>query len=557
MLELCVFIVLLLVTVPVLGRYMAAVFKDSSALHIPLLSFLEKSIYRFCGIKNEEMGWKEYAKALLCFNGCGFVFLFLLQLFQRWLPCNPQGFSGVAPALAFNTAASFVTNTNWQAYGGETTLSYLTQMMGLTTQNFVSAATGNAVLLALIRGIKGKTVGAIGNFWGDLTRSVVYLLLPLCTVFALVLVSQGVIQNLHPYVEAITLEETRQIIAMGPAASQIAIKQLGTNGGGFFAANSAHPFENPTLLSNFLQSFAILCIPASAVYMYGCFIGCKKQGWILFSVMLILWISGLAVALLSESLPNSSLGINPVWEGKETRFGSANSILWAVNTTAASNGSVNGMLSSLSPLAGGVSLLNIMTGELIFGGIGVGFCSMLMMVFLTVFLAGLMVGRTPEYLGKKIGKVEMQWVMLALLSPGALILLGTTVSLLWPNALISLGNRGPHGFSEVLYAFASAAGNNGSAFAGLNSNTHFYNIVLGIVMLLARIAIVIPSLAIAGSLARKNSIPFSEGNFSADTLLFGGLLLGIILIVAALTFFPALALGPIVEHILMLRGQTF
>lgn len=557
MLELGFFILFLLLVVPVLGRYMTAIFKDSPTLHIPLLSFLEKNIYRFCGIKNEEMGWKEYAKALLYFNGCGLVFLFFLQIFQKWLPCNPQGFSGVEPALAFNTAASFVTNTNWQAYGGETTLSYFTQMMGLTMQNFVSAATGNAVLLALIRGIKGKTAGAIGNFWIDLTRSVVYLLLPLCTVFALVLVSQGVIQNLHPYVEAITLEETLQVIPMGPAASQIAIKQIGTNGGGFFAANSSHPFENPTPLSNFLQSFAILCIPASAVYMYGCFIGSKKQGWILFSVMLILWGSGLAVALMSESLPNSSLGVNPVWEGKEARFGSVHSVLWAVNTTATSNGSVNNMLSSLSPLAGGVSLLNIMIGELIFGGIGVGLCSMLMLVLLTVFLAGLMVGRTPEYLGKKIGKVEMQWVMLAVLSPGALILLGTTVSLLLPSAMASLGNNGPHGFSEILYAFASAAGNNGSAFAGLNANTHFYNIVLGIVMLLSRLAIVIPSLAIAGSLARKSPIPFSVGNFSADTVLFGGLLLGVILIVAALTFFPALALGPIAEHILMLRGQTF
>lgn len=557
-LQLGVFILLLLIAVPLLGRYMVEVFKDNPKKSIPLLNSLESLTYRVCHIDpSQEMTWKNYAKSMLYFNLVGLVFLFLLQLLQGWLPLNPQGFSGVEPALAFNTAASFVTNTNWQAYGGENTMSYLTQMMGLSVQNFISAATGNAVLLALIRGISRKSIETIGNFWVDLTRTIVYLLLPFCIVFAFFLVSQGVIQNFHSYVVAKTLAGESQSIPMGPVASQIAIKQLGTNGGGFFNANSAHPFENPTPLSNFLETFAILCIPAAATYMYGIMIKSRKQGWVIFSVMFILWIGGIAVALSSEYTSNSVLGVNPVVEGKETRFGITNSILWAVSTTGTSNGSVNSMHSSLSPVAGGVAMFNIMIGEVIFGGVGVGLCGMLMFVLLTVFLAGLMVGRTPEYQGKKIEKTEMQWVMLAILTPCALILLGAGIASILPTALESLANAGPHGLSEILYAFSSAAGNNGSAFAGLNANTYFFNVILGFIMLLARLAILVPSLAIAGSLAQKSTMAPSLGTFETDKLLFGILLLSVIFIVAALTFFPALSLGPIIEQILMLRGQAF
>lgn len=557
-LQLVIFILLLLASVPLLGHYMAKVFKDDGQKTIPILGVLERLTYRFCHIdSSQEMEWRDYLKAALYFNFIGFVFLFLLQLLQGWLPLNPQGFPGVSPALAFNTAISFVTNTNWQAYGGENTMSYLTQMMGLTVQNFVSAAIGNAVLLALIRGIVRKSSQTIGNFWVDLTRTIVYLLLPLSLIFAFFLISQGVIQNLHSYVEATTLEGESQSIPMGPVASQIAIKQLGTNGGGFFNANSAHPFENPTPLSNFIETFAILCIPAAAAYMYGLLIKSRKQGWVIFLVMFTLWIGGMIIALASEHAFNAVLEVNPVLEGKETRFGIVNDILWAVTTTGTSNGSVNSMHSSLSPLAGGVAMFNMKIGEVVFGGVGVGLCSMLMFVLLTVFLAGLMVGRTPEYLGKKIGKTEMQWAMLALLTPGALILLGTGIAIILPMALKSLTNRGPHGLSEMLYAFSSAAGNNGSAFAGLEANTYFFNIVLGITMLLARLVILICSLAIAGKLAQKKIVAPSLGTFATDQLLFGILLFSVILIVAGLTFFPTLCLGPIVEQILMLRGQAF
>lgn len=555
--EFSVFTGLLLVLVPPLGRYMAYIFADGQP-KVPLFSFVEAQIYRLCHIRtDEEMSWKDYAKAMLSFNVIGFLFLFFLQLLQGLLPLNPEGFFAVEPALAFNTAISFTTNTNWQAYGGENTMSYLTQMLGLAVQNFLSAATGNAVLIALIRGINRTSKNLIGNFWVDLTRTVVYLLLPFCVVFSLFLVSQGVIQNFHSYVEAKTLAGEVQKIPMGPAASQIAIKQLGTNGGGFFNANSAHPFENPTPLSNFFETFALFCIPAAATYMYGLFIGSKRQGWVIFSIMFALWLGGIAVSITSEHLPNPVLEAYPVLEGKETRFGVMNSVLWSTTTTATSNGSVNNMHSSLSPLAGGIAMFNMMVGEVVFGGVGVGLCGMIMFILLTVFLAGLMVGRTPEYLGKKIEKTEMQWVMLALLAPCALILLGSAVAISMPTALASLGNTGPHGFSEVLYAFASAAGNNGSAFAGLNANTPFYNIVLGLVMLLCRLAILVPSLAIAGTLAAKNKQAASLGTFPTDRTLFGVLLFSVILIFAALTFFPALALGPIIEHILMLRGQSF
>jgi K+-transporting ATPase ATPase A chain len=558
-LEPALFILLLLVTFPLLGRYMAFVFQDSPHTPYPLLGgWLEKGIYRLCQIDpNHEMSGKEYLQSMLYFNLFGFLFLFLLQLLQGWLPLNPQRLPGVEPALALNTAVSFVTNTNWQAYGGENTLSYLTQMLGLTAQNFMSAATGNAALLALIRGFCRHSSATIGNFWRDLTRTVVYLFLPLSFVFALFLVSQGVIQTLSPYIQAITLENETQSIPLGPVASQIAIKQLGTNGGGFFNANSSHPFENPTPLSNFFENFAILWIPAAATYMYGLMVKSRKQGGIIFLVMFVLWLGGLLIAQYSESLRNPVLEVYPVMEGKETRFGSINSILWAVSTTGTSNGSINSLHDSLSPLSGGVAMLNIMIGEIVFGGIGVGLCGMLMFVLLTVFSAGLMVGRTPEYLNKKIEKSEMQWVMLAILAPSALILIGSGIASLLPEALASLGNAGPHGLSEILYAFSSAAGNNGSAFAGLNANTYFYNLSLGLIMLLARLAILVPSVAIASRLAAKSTVAPSAGTFSTDTPLFGILLLSVILIVAALTFFPALSLGPIVEQILMLRGYSF
>lgn len=557
-LTLTVFILLLFVTFPLLGRYMASIFQDNSSSSYPLLGWLEKTLYRLCQVNPEqEMNWKDYVKAMLYFNLFGFIFLFLLQLLQGWLPLNPQSFSGVEPALAFNTAISFVTNTNWQAYGGENTLSYLTQMLGLTVQNFVSAATGNAALLALIRGIQRHSSETIGNFWRDLTQTVVYLLLPFCVIFALFLVSQGVIQNLRPYVQASTLENEMQTIPLGPVASQIAIKQLGTNGGGFFNANSAHPFENPTPLSNFFENFAIFWIPAAATYMYGLMVKSRKEGLVIFFVMFILWIGGLVVSLYSQSLHNPLMAVNPVLEGMETRFGSTSSVLWSVTTTGTSNGSVDSMHDSLSPLTGGIAMFNIMIGEVIFGGVGVGLCGMLMFVLLTVFLSGLMVGRTPEYMNKKIEKTEIQWTMLAILAPCALTLLGSGIASMLPDALESLGNSGPHGLSEIFYAFASASGNNGSAFAGLNANTYFYNISLGIVMLLARLAILIPSLAIAGSLAAKRTVAPSIGTFATHTPLFGILLLSVIFIVAALTFFPALSLGPIIEEMLMLRGTAF
>lgn len=537
---------------------MSKVFQgERTFLHF-LLEPLEKLSYWVGGIDiHVEMGWKTYVKALLLFNLFGFLALFLIQMTQNILPLNPQHFGAVSWPLSFNTAMSFATNTNWQSYAGETSLSYFTQMCGLTVQNFLSAATGNAALLALIRGITRKTTATIGNFWVDLTRTIIYLLLPLALIFALVLVSQGVIQTLSPYVEVETLEGGAQTIPRGPVATQVAIKQLGTNGGGFFNANSAHPFENPNALTNFLEVVAILLIPAALTYTYGSMVGSKRHGWILFSAMLLIWAGDLSLSLYSEHLHNPVLNASPLLEGKETRFGVMHTLLWSVSTTATANGSVNAMLSSLSPLSGGIALFNIMLGELAFGGVGVGLCSMIMFVLLTIFLAGLMVGRTPEYMGKKIEKREMQWVSLAILTPIALILIGSGFSIIFPEALSSLGNKGPHGLSEILYAFSSAAGNNGSAFAGLNANTAFYNVSLGFVMLIGRLSILIPSLAIAGGLAQKRTSPFSLGVFSTNTILFLILLMGVIIIVGALTFFPALSLGPIVEQILMLKGESF
>lgn len=556
--ELILLLLALLFTVPLLGDYMARVFTEPPAFALRTLGWLEKGVYRLCHIvPSEEMNWKTYAKALLLFNVIGLVFLFLLQMIQGWLPLNPQHLSNVNWALALNTAISFVSNTDWQSYEGETTLSYLTDLMGLTVQNFVSAASGNATLLALIRGIKLHSAKGLGNFWVDLTRTVVYILLPLSLILACFLVSQGVIQNVKPYATITTVEGDTQVIPQGPLASQVAIKQLGTNGGGVVNANSAHPFENPTPISNLLELFAIICIPTAATYMYGQMIGAKKQGFVILGVMLTLWLLAIGVAYTSEWMSNPVLGFNPVLEGKEMRVGIANSALWAITTTSTSSGSINSMIDSLSPLAGGMALFQMLLGEIVFGGIGVGLCGMLMYVFLTVFLAGLMVGRTPEYLGKKIEKSEIQWAIVAILTPCSLILLGTSIALLLPNALESLHNKGPHGLSELLYAFSSAAANNGSAFEGLNANTYFYNLILGLIMLITRLSIIIPSLAIAGHLVQKRVMVESVGTFKTDTYLFGLLLLSVILIVAALTFFPALALGPIAEQILLFKGQAF
>jgi potassium-transporting ATPase potassium-binding subunit len=543
---------------PILGTYMANVFTGKATLAYRTLGWLENLSYRIGGTDpKEEMSWIEYGKALLLFNFLGFITLFFLQLIQGYLPLNPQNFGAVSWPLAFNTAMSFTTNTNWQAYGGETTLSYLTQMLGLTSHNFLSAATGMTVLLTLTRGLIRKTVDTVGNFWVDLVRMVVYLLLPLSIIMALVLVGEGVIQTFSPYMEVTTLENAKQTIPLGPVASQIAIKQLGTNGGGFFNANSAHPFENPTAFSNLLEMLALVLIPAASVYTYGIMVGSKKHAWLLYFAMLVFWTGGILLSFYSEHLHNPVIGAYPVLEGQETRLGITNSLLWSVSTTATANGSVNAMISSLSPLAGGVAMFNIMLGELIFGGVGVGLCSMIMLTLLTVFLSGLMVGRTPEYLGKKIEKREMQWVVMAVLIPGALILIGAGISCVLPEALSSLGNQGPHGLSEILYAFASCAGNNGSAFAGLNANTNYYNLALGTVMLFARISIILPSLALAGLLVRKKVTPPSLGTFSTNSILFAVLLICVILIVGALTFFPALALGPVVEHLLMLEGRSF
>jgi potassium-transporting ATPase potassium-binding subunit len=556
--QILIYAAILAVFTPIIGGYIFNVYSGTSSFAISLLGWLEKLSYRVSGINpKEEMTWTHYAKTLAVFNIVGFVILFLLQITQGFLPLNPQSLPAISLDLAYNTTASFVTNTNWQAYAGEVTLSYLTQMLGLAVQNFMSAATGMAVLLALIRGLTRKNSDTIGNFWTDMVRTVVYLLLPLSILLAVLLVIEGSVQTFSPYVEISTLENGKQTIPLGPVASQVAIKQLGTNGGGFFNANSTHPLENPTPLSNLLEMLAILLIPAASVYAYGMMIGSKKHGLLLLLAMSLLWASGMAVSLYSEYLKNPVLEAYPVLEGKETRFGIVNSLLWSVSTTGASNGSVNVMIDSLSPLSGGIAMLNIMVGEVIFGGVGVGLCGMIMFVLLTVFLCGLMVGRTPEYLGKKIDKHEMKWVMLAILTPPSLILLGAGISSVFPQALSSLANQGPHGLSEILYAFSSSAGNNGSAFAGLNANTVFYNLVLGTTMLVSRVTILTSSLAIAGLLAKKKITPPSLGTFSTNSKLFFVLLISVIVIEGALAFFPAFALGPFIEHLLMLEGQSF
>jgi potassium-transporting ATPase potassium-binding subunit len=557
-LQIIIFLGLLIGLTPVLGNFMYKVFTGKKHLMSAPLGWLERLTYRFVGVDStEETNWKSYAFGMLLFNFIGFLFVFLLQLTQAYLPLNPTNLPNVSWHSAFNTAVSFMTNTNWQGYGGETTLSYLVQMLVLTVQNFVSAATGIAVLLALNKGLSRKTTDKLGNFWVDLTRSTLYVLLPLSIVFAVFLVGQGVIQNFDTYQTAHTLQGAQQVIPMGPVASQEAIKQLGTNGGGFFNANSAHPFENPTPLSNLLEMLALLLIPAGLTFTYGKMVGSKRQGWTIFIVMLILLLSGLAISLYGEYSANPILGHSALMEGKETRLGITNSVLWSTSTSAASNGSVNAMHDSLSPLAGMVAMINIMLGEIIFGGVGAGIYGMVVFIILTVFIAGLMVGRSPEYLGKKVEAFEVTMAIIANLATSFVILLFTAWASVSSLGLSSLNNAGPHGFSEMLYAFSSAAGNNGSAFAGLNANTVFYNLLLGFGMLIGRFGVIIPILAIAGNMAKKKITPVSTGTFQTDNWLFVALLIGVILIVGGLTYFPALSFGPIVEHLLMNNGITF
>lgn len=589
------YLFLLLLLVKPLGWYMAQVYdgQDSWIRH----SSVERFFYRLCRINvKQEMDWKRYLLAMLIFNLFGLLAVYFFQRLQAYLPLNPQNFAAPSPHLAFNTAASFATNTNWQSYGGETTMSYLTQMLALTTQNFLSAATGMSLLIALSRGISRHESTNLGNFWVDTIRGTLYILLPLAFIFALILVSQGVIQNIkpnekvnliqpisyqqplldkegqpikdsdnNPKTESITV--TQQIIPMGPVASQIAIKQLGTNGGGFFNVNSAHPFENPTPLTNFLEMLAILLIPAALCYTFGIIVKDKRQGWAILTAMYLLFIPFIAVAVFSEQVGNpaiTAMGVNPTasandypggnMEGKETRFGIVSSALWAVATTAASNGSVNSMHDSYTPLGGLAPLWMMHLGEVAFGGVGSGLYGMLMLVIITVFVAGLMVGRTPEYLGKKIEPYEMKMASIAVLIMPLIVLTATALGSVTTAGVSSIANPGMHGFSEILYAFTSMGNNNGSAFAGLNANTPFYNLIGGLLMLISRYWIAIPALAIAGSLARKKIIPQSSGTLATHTPLFIILLISVAILIGALSFLPALALGPIVEQ-LNLWGQ--
>ena len=561
------FAVLVLLTKP-LGRFMFRVFEGDRQPLGRVFGPVERLLLRLSGVDpKKEQTWTQYATALIVFSAIGVVVTYAIERLQHVLPLNPQGLPAVEPTLAFNTAVSFTTNTNWQAYGGETTMSYLTQMAGLAWHNFVSAGAGIGVALAVARGLTRQPgpegPRTLGNFWVDLTRSIVYVLLPLSIVWMLALVAGGVIQNFRPYLEVHTLEGAKQVLAMGPAASQIAIKQLGTNGGGFFNVNSAHPFENATAITNFLECFAILWISAALTYTYGMMARDTRQGWVLFAAMSLLFVVGVGVCYWAEAHGNSAIQSQAVaqtagnMEGKEVRFGVANSALWAVATTDASNGSVNSMHDSFTPLGGLVPLVNIELGEVIFGGVGAGLYGVLVFVVLTVFIAGLMVGRTPEYLGKKIEAKEMKLAMLYVLIFPLLILgLGAWASVA-SYGTSSLNNAGPHGISEILYAASSAAGNNGSAFAGLNANTPFWNIVLALSMLAGRFLMIIPILAIGGSMLNKKTVMPGPGTFPTNGALFTGLLVAVIVIVGALTFFPALSLGPIVEHFAGLSGKVF
>jgi K+-transporting ATPase ATPase A chain len=594
--QLTLYVVVLIALAKPLGAYMARVYQNQPFGLDRALGWLERLIYKVAGVRpDQEMGWKTYAAAMLVFNLAGLLAVYGLQRLQGVLPLNPQGLGAVSPDSSFNTAVSFATNTNWQGYAGETTLSYLTQMLGLTVQNFVSAAVGMAVVVALIRGFARRSAQTIGNFWVDLTRSTLYILLPLSFVLALVLVSQGVVQTFGPsakvtvvqpseYEQPITdkdgkpvLDEkgqprtkkatlTEQVIAVGPVASQIAIKQLGTNGGGFFNTNSAHPFENPTPLSNWLELLAILQISAALCYTFGVMVGDTRQGWAVLTAMTVIFVGLLMVCVVAEQNgavfvkqgvdhTASALQSGGNMEGKEVRFGIANSALWATATTSASNGSVNAMHDSFTPLGGLVPMWLIQLGEVVYGGVGSGLYGMLVFAIIAVFVAGLMVGRTPEYLGKKIEAYEMKMSSLVILITPALVLIGTAIGVVTAAGKAGIANPGIHGFSEILYAFSSASNNNGSAFAGLSANTPFYNTALGLAMLFGRYWLAVPVLAIAGSLARKKIVPVGSGTLPTHTPLFVGLLVGVVILVGALTFVPALALGPIVEHLTLIAAR--
>lgn len=572
-LQIGLYLIILLLLVKPLGSYMAHVYQGERTFVSPVIHPAERFIYRVLGIRaDEEMDWKTYAIAMLILNFVGLVFLYALLRLQSVLPLNPQNLGAVKPDLSFNTAVSFSTNTNWQSYGGETTLSYLVQMVGLAVHMFLSAATGMAILIALIRGFMKHSGNTIGNFWVDMTRGVLYVLLPLSFVLALVLVSQGVVQTFTGYHSVSFLQSTQdadgktviqQILALGPAASQIAIKQLGTNGGGFFNVNSAHPFENPTPFANFLEMLAILIIPASLCYTFGKMVGDTRKGWAILAAMTILFVAMLSVSVWAEQRGNpdiSALGVNQQaselqsggnMEGKEVRFGITDSAIWATATTSASNGSVNSMHDSYTPLGGLVPMWLMQLGEVVFGGVGSGLYGMLAFVIIAVFVAGLMIGRTPEYLGKKIEVFEMKMASLMVLLPVLIVLLGTALAVAIPAGKEALFNSGTHGFSEVLYAFSSAGNNNGSAFAGLGTNTTFYNIALGLAMFFGRYWLAIPALAIAGSLVQKKKIPVTSGTLPTHTPLFVVWLIAVVIIVGALSFFPALSLGPIAEHLMM------
>jgi K+-transporting ATPase ATPase A chain len=565
LLQIALYLVVLTLLVRPLGAYMARVYEGKRTFLDRVFGPIERFIYRLAGVDPaQETGWKSYAAGLLVFNFAGLLVVYGLQRLQGFLPLNPQAFGAVSPDSSFNTAVSFASNTNWQGYGGETTMSYLTQMLGLTVENFVSAATGMAVLVAFIRSLARQTAQTIGNFWVDLTRTTLYILLPLALVLAVVLVSQGVVQTFSPYKTVTLLQPTadadgkavtEQVLAVGPAASQIAIKQLGTNGGGFFNANSAHPFENATPLSNFLEMLAILLIPAALTYTFGRMVGDRRQGWALYATMLILFVGFLALAYQQEAAGNPALarlGADPAganMEGKEVRFGTANSALWATATTSASNGSVNSMHDSYTPLGGLVALTMMMLGEVVFGGVGSGLYGLLAFVIVAVFVAGLMVGRTPEYLGKKIESFEMKMASLLVLIMPIVVLGMTALASVTAAGKASVQDPGAHGFSEILYAFTSQGNNNGSAFVGLNANTPFYNTAGGLAMLIGRYWLAIPALAIAGSLAAKKKVPAGAGTLPTHTPLFVVWLIAVVLLVGALNFLPALALGPIVEHL--------
>ena len=566
-LQLALYMAVLTACVVPLGGFMARVYQGEKTFLSPVLGWLERLIYAVSGVKTDkDMSWQEYAVATIVFSVGGFVLLYFILLYQNLLPLNPQKLPGNSPDLSFNTAVSFITNTNWQSYSGEAAMSYFSQMAGLTVQNFLSPAVGLAVMVALIRGLTRKSAAGIGNFWVDMVRSTLYILLPLALVFAVILGGLGVIQTFAPYITAHTLNGGDQTIALGPVASQEAIKMLGTNGGGFFNVNSAHPFENPTPFSNFLEVLAILLIPAASCYTFGVMVGDKRQGWAIFAAMTIIFVPLLLFCVAMEQSGNPHFSVLHIdqmashlqaggnMEGKETRFGITNSALWASATTAASNGSVNSMHDSFTPLGGLVPLLLIKFGEVIYGGVGSGLYGMLIMVIIPVFIAGLMVGRTPEYLGKKIQAFDIKMAAVAMLAPSIFVLIGTAWAVLAKDGLAGIENPGAQGFTEILYGFTSASNNNGSAFAGLSANTPFYNTALGICMLFGRYFVIWPVLAIAGNLAAKKTIPVSAGTLPTHNTLFIACLVGVVIIIGVLTYAPTLSLGPVVEHFHMLKG---